>query len=468
MSIKYKLVLMIMGVTLCALIFAGMVLMYNHLESFKSNLSRNLSVLAGTIGFNGRAALYFEDKEAALNVLSSVIEEQQVQFAAVFDINNNIFVQYSRNLNDPFRRNSIGEYGAHFVDGGVEVLKPIILKDETIGAIYLFSDLQDYQTTLKESLVFFGIIITLTLVLCLALAMRVQVVISKPILKLAETTGEISQKPNYSIRVNRKENDEIGKLYSGFNMMIEAIQNRENELLDYKNNLEGIIEQRTQELKMEIRSREQIEEKIKQSLRDKEVLLREINHRAKNNMQIISSLLWLQAQKIPEQEYADKFKECSLRLQTMSIIHENLYDSEHLYDIDLKTLLLKLISNLETSYGLGPQVQFNIEIDEIRLDIEKNIFRGLIIHELISNALRHGFQNGNKGVISVSAHFTDRSMVELRISDNGVGFNTDFNLSGLNTVGLQLVVSLVNDKLKGNLHLNKTSGAEFIITFPKD
>lgn len=185
-------------------------------------------------------------------------------------------------------------------------------------------------------------------------------------------------------------------------------------------------------------------------------------------MQIISSLLWLQAQKIPEQEYADKFKECSLRLQTMSIIHENLYDSEHLYDIDLKTLLLKLISNLETSYGLGPQVQFNIEIDEIRLDIEKNIFCGLIIHELISNALRHGFQNGNKGVISVSAHFTDRSMVELRISDNGVGFNTDFNLSGLNTVGLQLVVSLVNDKLKGNLHLNKTSGAEFIITFPKD
>jgi two-component sensor histidine kinase len=457
-----------MGVALFALIFAGAGLMYNHLESFKFNLSRNLSVLAGTIGFNSRAALYFDDKKTGLNTLSSVVEERQVQFAAIYDIDGKIFVQYSRNPEDPFRRALLAESGIHFFDEGLEVVKPISLKGKTIGSIYLFSDLEEYHNTFREALIFFGIILGLTLALCLALSFRIQSIISKPILKLAGTAGEISQHSNYSIRVDHAKDDEIGKLYAGFNVMLEAVQNRENELINYKDNLEEIIEQRTRELKMEIRLREQIEEKIKRSLKDKEVLLREINHRAKNNMQIISSLLWLQAQKISVKEYADKFQECALRLQTMSMIHENLYDSEHLHDIDLNTLLSKLINNLETSYGLGQRIQFNIKVEPIKLDIEKNMYCGLIAHELISNALLHGFPNGTKGNIDISAYFVDENVVKLSISDNGIGLNDNFNLDQVNTVGLQLVVSLAQDKLKGKLHLSRTLGTEFSITFPMD
>lgn len=468
LSIKHKLVLIIMGVTLFALIFAGVVLVRNHMQSLKTNLSRNLSVLAGTIGFNDRAALYFEDKEAARRILSSVKEEPQVQFAAIYDADKNIFVRFSRSQEDSFREISTGEYGVHFVDEGVEVLEPILLKGKTIGAIYLFSDLTEYQNALNESLIFFGIILALTLALCLVLAVRIQAVISKPILNLAETTENISQNSNYSIRVNRKENDEIGKLYSGFNTMIEAVENRENELVAYKNNLEEIIEKRTHELKMEIRFREQIEDKIKKSLRDKEILLREINHRAKNNMQIISSLLWLEANKIADPKYANKFKECSRRLQTMSMIHESLYDSEHLHDIDLNILISKLIENLKISYGSGSQIQFNIDIDNVKLDIEKNMLCGLIVHELISNALRHAFPGGREGEIDVSVHFTDRDHVEIRISDNGVGFGNDFDLQNIQSVGLQLVVSMVSEKLKGDLHLNRSTKSEFIITFPND
>ena len=468
LSIKHKLVLMIMGVALFALMFAGAGLMYNHLESFKFNLSQNLSVLAGTIGFNSRAALYFDDRKTGLNTLSSVVEEPQVQFAAIYDIDGNIFVQYSRDPKDPFRKALFVEYGIHFIDEGLEVIKPIILKDKTIGSVYLFSDLREYRSTFRDSLIFFGIILALTLVLCLALSIRIQAIISKPILTLAGTAGEISQHSNYSIRVDHAKDDEIGKLYSGFNVMLEAVQNRENELINYKDNLEEIIEQRTRELKMEILLREQTEEKIKRSLKDKEVLLREINHRAKNNMQIISSLLWLQAQKISVKEYADKFQECALRLQTMSMIHENLYDSEHLHDIDLNTLLSKLINNLETSYGLGQRIQFNIKVEPIKLDIEKNMYCGLIAHELISNALLHGFPYGNTGIINISAHFVDQNMVELSIADNGIGLSENFHLENVNTVGLQLVVSLAQDKLKGNLHLKQTRGTEFSITFPID
>lgn len=459
---------MIMGVTLFALIFAGVVLVRNHLQSLKTNLSRNLSVLAGTIGFNNRAALYFKDKEAARRILSSVKEEPQVQFAAIYDANKNIFIQYSRNPNDPFKGKSIGEYGVNFVDEGVEILKPIILKDKTIGTIYLFSDLQEYQNALNESLVFFGITVALTLALCLVLAVRIQAVISKPILNLAETAGNISRNSNYSIRVNRKEKDEIGKLYSEFNTMIEAVENRENELIAYKTNLEDIIEKRTHELKMEIRFREQVEEKIKQSLKDKEVLLREINHRAKNNMQIISSLLWLQADKISEQEYANKFRDCSLRLQAMSLIHESLYDSEHLYDIDLNTLISKLVNNLANSYESGKNIHFHIEIGEIKLDIEKNMLCGLIIHELVSNALQHAFPNHRKGVIKIIGRFNHYEKIELQIGDNGVGFDRDFNLWNVHSVGLQLVISLVKDKLKGSLHFSSSPETEFIITFAKD
>ena len=468
LSIKHKLVLMIMGVALFALVFAGVVLVRSHLQSLKTNLSRNLSVLAGTIGFNDRAALYFEDKEAARNILSSVKEEPQVQFAAVYNSEKNIFVQYSRDPKVPFRGRSTDGYGVHFVDGGVEVLKPIILKDKEIGAIYLFSDLREYQNAFWESLIFFGITLALTLVLCLALAVRIQAFISKPILKLADTAGYISLNSNYSIRVVREEKDEIGTLYTGFNTMIEAVENRENELVAYKDNLENMIRKRTQELEAEINIRKKIENDLKGSLKDKEILLREINHRAKNNMQIISSLLWLQAYKISEKEYADKFRDCSLRLQTMSMIHENLYDSEHLHDIDLNALISKLIDNLATSYKTEQNIQFHLDIEEIKLDIEKNMLCGLIIHELVSNALKHAFPNGREGMITIRGRSNVKDQVELRISDNGAGFDDAFNLDDVNSVGLQLVTSLVRDKLKGSLHLSRSPESEFIITFPRD
>jgi two-component sensor histidine kinase/HAMP domain-containing protein len=431
-------------------------------------MARNLSILAGTIGFNSRAALYFEDEQAAGEILSSIHEEKQVRCAAILDKSRRVFAEYSKDPDDKVEKVVPMEYGVKFTDKGIEVMKPIILEGKTIGSIYLFSDMTEFDNKIFRLIVFSSGILVVTFIACFILAYRIQKFISKPILNLAKITQNISENTNYSIRVSSTGNDEIGSLYSGFNSMIEAIENREKELLSYKQNLEKNIEERTQELLIEINSRKLAELEIIKSLREKEILLREVHHRAKNNMQIISSLLWLQASKITEKKYAEKFQECSLRLQTMSIIHENLYDSEHLHDIDLNGLITKLIENLRVSYGTVSQIRFNIDIDKLQLDIEKNMFCGLIVHELVSNSLHHAFPEGGDGEISISIHLVDANFVNIRISDNGVGFKSGFDLENVKTVGLQLVVSLIREKLKGDIRLNGSKNSEIILSFPLD
>lgn len=468
LSLKHKLVIIIMGIAFFALLFAGIVLVRTHLHSLKTNLSRNLSVLAGTIGSNGRAALYFGDAETAQRILSSIREEPQVQFAAMYDSNRNLFAQFSRNPKDAFRKRTTADPGVRFTEDGMEVLQPILLKEQEIGSIYLFSDLREYHTALRDYIFFFGIILALTLALCLLLAVRIQRIISNPILKLAEAAESISRDSNYSIRVNRTESDEIGKLYSGFNIMLEAIANRESELIAYKNNLEDLIRHRTQELETEISARRKIEEDLKGSLKDKEILLREINHRAKNNMQIISSLLLLQAYQISEKEYSRKFRDCALRLQHMALIHENLYDSEHLHDINLKALITKLGNNLGVSYDTRERVNIRIDIEEINLDIEKNILCGLIIHELASNSLKHGFPGESQGEVHIIGKLKPEGTIELQVKDNGVGLVPDFDLEKTTSVGLSLVTSLVRDKLNGEMAICSSNHSCFTISFPRN
>lgn len=465
-SIKHKLVFMIMAVTLFALIFSGFVLVFYEQDSFKKSMARNLTILAGTIGFNSRAALYFEDEQAAGEILSSIHEDIHVRCAAILDKNGKVFAEYSKDPIDKIEKIAGMNYGVKFTDKGIEVMKPIVLEGKTIGSIYLFSDMTEFDEKIFRLIVFSSGILLVTFIACFILAYRIQKFISKPILKLAKITQNISEDTNYSIRVSNDGKDEIGSLYSGFNGMIEAIENREKELLSYKQNLEENIEERTRELVIEIKSRKLAELEIIKSLREKEILLKEVHHRAKNNMQIISSLLWLQASKITEKKYAEKFQECSLRLQTMSIIHENLYDSEHLHDIDLNGLISKLIENLKVSYGAVSQVSFKIDIDKLQLDIEKNMFCGLIVHELVSNSLHHAFPKGGAGEVGISIHLVDVDSVEIRISDDGVGFHSDFDLENVKTVGLQLVVSLIREKLKGDIYISGSNNSEIILSFP--
>ncbi|MCC7557759.1 MAG: PAS domain S-box protein, partial [Methanobacteriaceae archaeon] len=214
---------------------------------------------------------------------------------------------------------------------------------------------------------------------------------------------------------------------------------------------------------MDITDRKVAENKIKKSLREKEILLREIHHRVKNNLQIISTLLELQCDQIKDEEVMELYRESENRIQSIALIHENLYQSDDLASIQIDEYINNLLNDLMNSYGIESSVNLNIDVDRITLGIETAIPCGLIINELVSNSLKYAFPNGTSGNIYLSLKEKDDGTFKLLISDDGSAFPSDFEEKKNRTLGLQLVNNLVK-QLDGDLDFNKEK-KEFKINF---
>lgn len=216
----------------------------------------------------------------------------------------------------------------------------------------------------------------------------------------------------------------------------------------------------------EIVKRVQIEEEIRKTLKEKEMLLKEIHHRVKNNLQVISSLLRLQARNTQDRKTQEMFRESQNRIQSMALIHEKLHRSRDLNKIDfaeyIRDLAKDLIHLFRAHSGL---VDLEVDAaDGVSLGIDAAIPCGLIVNELISNSLKHAFLDGRDGKIRVEIHsHPDREMTMI-VSDNGVGFPKDLDFRNTETLGLQLVNSLTA-QLGGKIELHVNGGTEFKITF---
>lgn len=205
--------------------------------------------------------------------------------------------------------------------------------------------------------------------------------------------------------------------------------------------------------------------KLKSSLNEKEVLLREIHHRVKNNLQIISSLLNLQEFYVKEDPIAvNVLKESKNRVLSMAMIHEMLYQSKNLSHINIPNYIKNLISNLVYSYGYDSNFKTILNVEEIMLNIETSIPVGLIIGELVSNSLKYAFPNNQKGKITLSLEYCNKEY-KLVISDDGIGLPPEFDFKNVkSTLGFKLVNSLV-EQLDGSITLEKNTGTQFTIKF---
>ncbi|MCZ7384545.1 MAG: PAS domain S-box protein [Candidatus Methanoperedens sp.] len=216
----------------------------------------------------------------------------------------------------------------------------------------------------------------------------------------------------------------------------------------------------------DITERKRAEENIEASLKEKETLLREIHHRVKNNMQIVSSLLGLQAESIKEEKYLEMFKDSRNRIMSMYIIHEKLYRSKDLEKIEFNEYIRDLANGLLQSHGVeAGKVELNINVGDTSLGIDFAIPCGLIINELITNSLKYAFPDGRNGKISISLHPFNKNMFELVVSDNGVGFPSDVDFRKTESLGLRLVTILAENQLHGQIDLNRSGGTEFTIKF---
>ncbi|OYE04157.1 hypothetical protein CDG79_14815 [Nostoc sp. 'Peltigera membranacea cyanobiont' 232] len=214
------------------------------------------------------------------------------------------------------------------------------------------------------------------------------------------------------------------------------------------------------------RERKQAEEQIKASLQEKEVLLKEIHHRVKNNLQIISSLLNLQAEYLKDNQALEIFKDSQNRIESMALIHEKLYQSQDLARINFADYIQDLVTNLFYSYNVNSSaITLKMNVEEVFLVIDAAIPCGLMINELISNSLKYAFPQREPGEISIDFCSIEANLFLLTISDNGVGFAHDFDFQATESLGLRLVKGLTH-QLQGNIDFINDNGVKYKIIFP--
>ncbi len=220
------------------------------------------------------------------------------------------------------------------------------------------------------------------------------------------------------------------------------------------------------EMAIDITESKKAEENMLASLKEKEVMLKEIHHRVKNNLQIIASLLNLQTGFVQDERYKKMFLESQARVRAMALVHEKLYKSKDLARIDFAEYVTGLLEEQFQAYGVSQeQVALAVDISQKHLPLDTAIPCALIVNELVSNSLKYAFKDkGGRGKIKIALHKNQDGVYRLEVGDDGVGLKDDFDSKSTLTLGLQLVDALV-EQLDATLEILKAPGAKFVITF---
>ena len=216
----------------------------------------------------------------------------------------------------------------------------------------------------------------------------------------------------------------------------------------------------------DITDRKKVEDKLRSSLREKEVLLKEIHHRVKNNLQIVSSMLNLQMGQIKDSEARDLFQESQSRVRSIALFHEQLYQSKDLARVEIAEYLKGLCTGLFATYGVNPeQVVLSVRVQDIPLGVDAAISCGLIVNELLANALKHAFPEGRRGEVQITL-YGEGHQVTLEVADNGLGFPPNLDFRSHTTLGLRLVC-ILTEQIRGTIDLDRREGTRFIVRFDK-
>ena len=218
----------------------------------------------------------------------------------------------------------------------------------------------------------------------------------------------------------------------------------------------------------DITDRRQKEERIQAALKEKDVLLSEIHHRVKNNLQVVQSLLFLQSGKIADAAAQEALRDCQNRVQSMALIHQTLYASQDFARVNFNPFLNELISSLRKSNGVDrAPIGIRVTAEPIPLPLDTAMPCGLIVNELITNALKHAFKGRDGGEIEVALVSVAPGEAMLSVADDGIGIPDNFNIEDATSLGLQLVLTLA-DQVGGSLTVNRNNPTQFALRFPID
>ncbi|MGR3175542.1 MAG: sensor histidine kinase [Candidatus Scalindua sp.] len=285
---------------------------------------------------------------------------------------------------------------------------------------------------------------------CGAAAIGIGIIFSistaRPINRLKYVAERIAD-GDFSYRAETGRKDEIGALANSFNVMVEELSKKKREL------------------QVRIYECTYAEEKIKASLKEKEALLREVHHRVKNNLQIISSLLDMSSMQTDNQETMDLFADSRNRVNAMALVHTQLYGSERFDKINMEKHIQELSRNLLQIYAMENTIVLDIKSNDMYFTVNQAIPCALVLNELITNICKHAYREGQKGMISISMQKSDDNTFLLRVKDDGVGIPEGFDIGKVKSLGLSLVRNLVYNQLKGKIDVRRNKGTEFLIEF---
>jgi two-component sensor histidine kinase len=448
-----KLTVIIIVTTVAAMLMASVAIVAYEVLSFRDFMVSELENTADVIGANGAAAIRFEVPRDAEATLTSLKAKPHVRGACFFDENGDVFAAYSRDGGELVMPPMPLVEGITFTSNYVISVKHIYQDDDFIGSIHIIADLDLFYRLLERSIIVTAVIIILCSGLALLISLRVLRVIARPIETLVDTANEVSVSKDYSLRAVKFADDDLGNLTEEFNDMLGQIQLRDEEM-------EQRVEERTQQIS-------HANKMLTDSLTEKVVLLKEIHHRVKNNMQIISSLLSLQTRQVTDPVIVEMFQNSRNRIRAMASIHERLYQSDDLAKVDFAQYLKGLADYLFQSYKISPQdIRFHSEVEDVSLDLDHAIPCGLMINELVSNCLKYAYPAGRKGEIRVRLTQSEKGYT-LEVADDGIGFPAEVDFRASESLGLQLINTLVS-QLHGSIEMQNHLGTQFMIEFPGD
>lgn len=460
-SIKTKLRMLILiplGLALSILI----VLFTIYLRfSYRNDLLRHLQVLAEIIAENSTASLSFHNREDADEFLMALKADDSINSACICDLNGQIFVVYQKSGATMIMTPPVKNQDYLFTNENLLVYRNIVLKQKIIGQVFISASLAGLNARLAQMVSFALLIFVVLYALLYLFSLKLNRSILRPILHLADIAREITVKNDYAVRAKKYSSDELGLLTDSFNMMLSQIQNSDLAL----QNTHSELKKRAQELQRELTERMLAELQLKKSLREKDVLLKEIHHRVKNNLQIISSLIYLQSRHVKDSQTLQMFQDSQNRVRSMAFIHEKLYNSKDLARIDFADYIRSLVSHLFNSYHLvSSKIKLKIEVKDVVLNIDTAIYCGLIINELVSNSLKYAFTPDQPGMLTILLEQHGLQDYVLQVADNGAGLPPSMNLKNIDSLGLQLVTNLT-EQLNGKLEYSNDGGTRFRITF---
>jgi len=228
--------------------------------------------------------------------------------------------------------------------------------------------------------------------------------------------------------------------------------------------LQDLVTERTHELQQKISELKKKEQQIQKDLNERGVLLQEIHHRVKNNMQIIKSLISLQARQVKGKTIVNAFDECIHRIQSMALVHEQLYKSRDFANIYFKEYAEKIAEELLRTYNIGENISLDLKIDDIYFGIDTAIPCGLILNELFTNALKHAFPDRKKGRIRISLKLLKDKSYEFIFQDNGIGIPDNIDFDKTESLGLQLI-KILTEQIDGTVAMTRRNGTIYKIVF---